>query len=100
MRSVSDYANGGVFTVTVTVFDDDAGSVADDTARGWVTGVRVDSATRHIFVVNSWSSSSLWSGMQLSLDWYQIEVEHAIERVSIEWSRRFAPSSKDSIPNR
>lgn len=33
------------------------------------------------FVLSSWSSSSLWSGMQLSVDWYRIEMEDAIEYV-------------------
>ena len=33
------------------------------------------------FVLSSWSSNSLWSGMQFSVDWYRIEMEDAIEYV-------------------
>jgi len=33
------------------------------------------------FVLRSWSSDPLWSAMQLSLDWYRIEIEDAIETV-------------------
>ena len=34
------------------------------------------------FVLRSWSSDPLWSAMQMSLDWYRIEIEDAIETVS------------------
>lgn len=33
------------------------------------------------FVLSSWSSDPLWSGMQFSVDWYRIEMEDAIEYV-------------------
>jgi iron complex outermembrane receptor protein len=36
------------------------------------------------FVLRSWSSDPLWSSMQMSLDWYRIEIEDAIETVYFE----------------
>jgi iron complex outermembrane receptor protein len=35
-------------------------------------------------VLRSWSSDPLWSEIQLSLDWYRIEIEDAIETVEFE----------------
>lgn len=39
------YATGGIFTVTVTVRDDDTGEVIDDSTRTFVTGVRLNPDT-------------------------------------------------------
>ncbi len=47
------YASGGIFTVTVTVIDDDGGVVSDSSTRLWVSGVRVDPNSETLQIVGT-----------------------------------------------